>query len=94
MEEDKLDAALRQLSIAQSSVGVDDAFRDAMWQRVGELAASRDRWKRTMLGTAVIAVSLGTGLGTAVTPAMAEATGYGLYSGSELAPSSLLHLPE
>jgi len=93
MEEDKLDAALCKLSIAQPSVGVDEAFRDAMWQRVGELAATRERWKRTMLGATVIAVSLGTGLGTAITPAMAESAGYGLYSGSELAPSSLLHLP-
>lgn len=92
MQEDRLDAALRQLSIIQPAIGVDEAFRDAMWQRVGEMAATRDAWRRTMLGAAVIAVSLGTGLGAAVTPAMAEPPAYVLYSGSELAPSNLLHL--
>jgi len=92
MEENKLDTVLQDLSIAQPAIGLNEGFRDAMWQRVGELTEARDRRRRAILGAAIFAVSLGTGLGATITPAMAEPTRYGMYDGSELAPSSLLHL--
>jgi len=92
MDEDRLGYALRTLSDTPLQFEAGAGFRDAVWQRVGEMSEARDRRGRAILGAAIILVSLTTGLGSTFSPAMAEPVTYAISDGSELAPSTLLHV--
>ena len=92
MDDNTLDTVLNEIAATQPAAHAGEGFRDAMWQRVGELTEAREMRRKTFLGVAVVVVSLTTGFGAAVTPAMAEPDSYTFLDGSELAPSSLLHV--
>ena len=92
MDDDQLDGLLHGLSFETTPLEVGPEFQDRVWQRIGEMSEARERRRRTLLGLAIVAVGLGTGMGATQRPAYAEDAGYTLTAGADLSPSALLHV--
>lgn len=88
--EGRLTAMLNMVENDQPGPLPDD-FMQSVWERAGVLRAQRDRWKQTALVAGLVAVGLGTGIGTVQMPVQAKEPTYLLAQEAHLSPAALLH---
>lgn len=89
-EGDKLDALLCQLAM-QPVPPVTDGFIEAVWERIGSVAAQRERRTRLGLFLGLFMVGLGAGWGTVWNPVESGNPRYALVANADLSPAALLH---
>ncbi|WP_052223360.1 hypothetical protein [Novosphingobium malaysiense] len=92
MNDQDLDRWLQGLAERPLAMDAEEDFHERVWQRIGQMSEARDQRRRTVLGLAMVAVALGTGIGATHSPAHAARAGLALADGSDLSPAALLHV--
>jgi hypothetical protein len=92
MNDSELDGFLRRLAEHPAASEAGSGFREGVWQRIGQMSEARDQRRRTILGLAIFAVALGTGVGATQTPAHAQRSAPAFADVTDLSPAALLHV--
>ncbi|MCJ2178408.1 hypothetical protein [Novosphingobium album (ex Hu et al. 2023)] len=92
MDDYQFDNCLRDLAGPAGTGDAGSEFHAKVWQRIGQMVEARDQRRRAVLGLAIFAVALGTGVGVTQSPAKAEGARTALADGTDLSPAVLLHV--